>query len=165
MAIQIVHKTELGNTLEVAENKVEVKLDTTGNVQLTRTESGLKADVVFPTAFGPSSLNTKIQELEQAKAQAEAKAQELERKVTALEGRDDIHLKGAVVEGTDLKLTTTDNVDITVDLAAVLQGVPSAQDIYAQIKDTILADVKAGLRGEEVQDITGTSKGYLLAKD
>ena len=165
MAIQIIHKTELGNTLEVAENKVEVKLDTTGNVQLTRTESGLKADVVFPTAFDPSSLNTKIQELEQAKAQAEAKAQELERKITALEGRDDIHLKGAVVEGTNLKLTTTDNVDITVDLATFLQVVPSAQDIYAQIKDTILADVKAGLRGEEVQDITGTSKGYLLAKD
>ena len=43
--MQILHKYEYGKTLDYVDAKLEVKHDNSGNVQFTRTEAGLKADV------------------------------------------------------------------------------------------------------------------------
>ena len=50
--MQILHNYEFGKTLEYVDAKLEVKPDNSGNVQLTRTEAGLKAEVVLPESSG-----------------------------------------------------------------------------------------------------------------
>lgn len=156
MAIQILHNYETGKGLEYAEGTVNVKPDNTGNVQFEVSEAGLKGNVQLPAQFDPSTLQQQIQELVTAK-------QELERKVQALETREDIHVTNAeVVEDTKLKITIQGANPVTVDLAKFLNVVPTSQQVYADVKDKILTDVKADLKGEEIQDFAGTVKGYLI---
>lgn len=156
MAIKIFHDYELGNGLEFKDTKVSVKPDNTGNVQFEVSEAGLKGNVQLPAQFDPSTLQQQIQELITAK-------QELERKVQALESREDIHVTNAeVVEDTKLQITIQGAQPVTVDLAKFLNVVPTSQQVYADVKDQILTDVKAGLKGEEIQDFAGTVKGYLI---
>lgn len=156
MAIQIFHKNEIGKGLEYADEKVSVKPDNSGNVQFEVSEQGLKGNVQLPAQFDPSTLQQQIQELVTAK-------QELERKVQALETREDIHVTNAeVVEDTKLKITIQGANPVTVDLAKFLNVVPTSQQVYADVKDQILTDVKADLKGEEIQDFAGTVKGYLI---
>lgn len=108
-------------------------------------------------------LKAKNQELEQALNAEKAKVATLEGKVQALETREDIHVTNAeVVEDTKLKLNIQGSEAVTVDLAKFLNVVPTAQEVYEQIKADILRDVKAELQGEEIQDFSGSRKGYLL---
>lgn len=95
----------------------------------------------------------------------EAKDVEQDGRIQALEQRNDIKLQNAVVEDTMLKLTTSDNVEIEVDLAKFLNVVPSAQDIYAEINQQIITDVKAAIKGEVIQNLAGDIKGYLINAD
>lgn len=156
MAIKLVHDYEIGNGLEYKDTKVSVKPDNSGNVQFEVSEAGLKGNVQLPAQFDPSTLQQQIQELVTAK-------QELERKVQALESREDIHITNAeVVEDTKLKITIQGAQPVTVDLAKFLNVVPTSQQVYADIKAQVLADVKADLKGEEVQDFAGQIKGYLI---
>lgn len=156
MAIQILHNYEAGKGLEYADGTVNVKPDNSGNVQFEVSEAGLKGNVQLPAQFDPSTLQQQIQELVTAK-------QELERKVQALETREDIHVTNAeVVEDTKLKITIQGANPVTVDLAKFLNVVPTSEQVYADIKDQVLADVKAELKGEEIQDFAGVSKGYLI---
>lgn len=159
MAIQIFHKNEIGKGLEYADAKVSVKPDNSGNVQFEVSEQGLKGNVQLPAQFDPSTLQQQIQELVTAK-------QELERKVQALETREDIHVTNAeVVEDTKLRITIQGAQPVEVDLAKFLNVVPTSQQVYADVKDQILTDVKAGLKGEEVQDFAGQVKGFLIKTD
>lgn len=162
MAIQIFHDYEVGQGLEFKDGKTHVKPDNSGNVQLEVSDKGLKGNVEFPAAFDPSALEAKDQELQTAIDEAKAEAEKLEQRVKAVEDREDIKLAGAEVDGTNLKLTTSDGVEITVDLVKFVDAIPTAAEIYAEIKDEIIADVKAALKGEEVQDFNGVTKGYLI---
>lgn len=112
-------------------------------------------------------LKTKNTELEQALNAEKAKVTTLEGKVQALEERKDIRVANAqVVEDTKLQLTfENSDASVEVDLAKFLQVVPSATDVYAEVKDQILTDVKAALKGEEVQDFGGVTKGFLIKTD
>lgn len=163
MAIKILHNNETGKGLEYVDSKLNVKADNTGNVQFEVTDAGIKGNVTFPAATDLSPLEGKVAALEAKDTALEAKDSELAGKVAALEARQDIKLAGAVVEGTNLKLTTSDNVEIVVDLATFMQTVPSAADMYAQVKNQIIADVKAAIKGEEVQDFGGNTKGFLIS--
>lgn len=163
MVATVIHKEEISEVLEVnGQKKLDLKIDNSGSVQLSKSASGLKADVQLPAPVDISGLEAKVTDLETAKG-------ELERKVTALEGRDDIKLRDAVLDGTSLKLTTTDGVEIVVDVASL---VPPAKTTE-QLVDEVLADatakaklveaLKDAIKGEEVQDLAGTSKGFLIS--
>lgn len=157
MTIQIFHDYELGNGLEFKDTKLNVKPDNSGNVQFEVSEQGLKGNVQLPDQFDPSELQRQLEELTTAK-------QQLEQKVQVLESREDIHVTNAeVVEDTKLQITIEGAQPVTVDLAKFLNVFPTSEQVYADIKDQVLADVKAELKGEEVQDFAGNTKGYLLA--
>lgn len=178
MTIQIIHNNELAEVLEVnSQNKLDLKVSTAGNVTLTKTAAGLQADVTIPEveAFDPSELNQKIQELETAKAAAEAKVQALEAKVQQLEAREDIKLTGASLDENtnELTLTLEGGQEIRTSLAKFVDAPKSAEAYWDEIKaiagvDQEIADmvkdlVKQALKGEEVQNLAGQTKGYLLS--
>ena len=153
MANKTVFIDEIADGLEVtAANKLAVK----AGRNVTVDDSGVHVDLPAPTDLGP---------VEQRLTATEAKDVEQDGRIQALEQRNDIKLQNAVVEDTTLKLTTSDNVEIEVDLAKFLNVVPSAQDIYAEIKEQIIRDVKAAIKGEAIQNLAGDTKGYLIIAD
>lgn len=150
MANKAVFIDEIADGLEVtAANKLAVKA---GRNVIVDT-GGVHVD--FPAAPDLSPIENRLTDVE-------AKDTEQDGRLTALEQRSDIKLQNAVVEDTTLKLTTSDNVEIEVDLAKFLNVVPSAQDIYAEIKQQIIRDVKAAIKGEVIQNLAGDTKGYLI---
>lgn len=153
MANKVVFIDEIMNGLEVtAGNKLAVK----AGRNVTVYAGGVHVDFPAPTDLGP---------VENRLTNVEAKDVEQDGRIQALEQRNDIKLQNAVVEDTTLKLTTSDNVEIEVDLAKFLNVVPSAQDIYAEIKQQIITDVKAAIKGEVIQNLAGDTKGYLINAD
>lgn len=187
MTIKVQHDYQVGNGLEIVGNKTAVKPDNTGNVQFEVSETGLKGNVELPQAFDPSTLEAKIEEAKQAAEAAQATAtgadtkattageknnaqdaeiESLKQKVATLESREDIKLAGAeLVEATnELKLTLSDGFEIKAPLAKFVDAPKSAQEYWDEIKalPTFKADLLAVLKGEEVQDFAGATKGFLL---
>lgn len=153
MANKTVFIDEIADGLEVtAANKLAVK----AGRNVTVDDSGVHVDLPAPTDLGP---------VEQRLTATEAKDVEQDGRIQALEQRNDIKLQNAVVEDTTLKLTTSDNVEIEVDLAKFLNVVPTAQDIYNELKEQIIRDVKAAIKGEVIQNLAGDTKGYLIIAD
>ena len=153
MANKAVFIDEIADGLEVtAANKLAVK----AGRNVTVDDSGVHVDLPAPTDLGP---------VEQRLTATEAKDVEQDGRIQALEQRNDIKLQNAVVEDTTLKLTTSDNVEIEVDLAKFLNVVPTAQDIYNELKEQIIRDVKAAIKGEVIQNLAGDTKGYLIIAD
>lgn len=153
MANKTVFIDEIADGLEVtAANKLAVK----AGRNVTVDDSGVHVDLPAPTDLGP---------VEQRLTATEAKDVEQDGRIQALEQRNDIKLQNAVVEDTTLKLTTSDDVEIEVDLAKFLNVVPSAQDIYNELKEQIIRDVKAAIKGEVIQNLAGDTKGYLIIAD
>lgn len=153
MANKAVFIDEIADGLQVTSaNKLAVK----AGRNVTVDAGGVHVDLPAPTDLGP---------VENRLTNVEAKDVEQDGRLTALEQRNDIKLQNAVVEDTTLKLTTSDNVEIEVDLAKFLNVVPSAQDIYAEIKEQIIRDVKAAIKGEVIQNLAGDTKGYLIIAD
>ena len=215
MAIKVQHDYQVGNGLEIVDNKTVVKPDNTGNVLIEVSEAGVKGTVTLPQAFDPSALETKIQEakdaaaaadtkattateknttqdgeiatlkqqaqaLEQAKTEAETKVNELtealnqekakvtalEGKVTALENREDLHASGLRLDDTtnEVVLTVEGGQELRVGLGKFMNVVPTSQAVWDEIKalSTFKADLLTVLKGEEVQDFAGVTKGFLL---
>lgn len=153
MANKAVFIDEIADGLQVtAENKLAVK----AGRNVTVDAGGVHVDLPAPTDLGP---------VENRLTNVEAKDVEQDGRIQALEQRNDIKLQNAVVDDTTLKLTTSDNVEIEVDLAKFLNVVPSAQDIYAEIKEQIIRDVKTAIKGEVIQNLAGETKGYLINAD
>ena len=153
MANKTVFIDEIADGLEVtAANKLAVK----AGRNVTVDDSGVHVDLPAPTDLGP---------VEQRLTSTEAKDVEQDGRIQALEQRNDIKLQNAVVEDTTLKLTTSDDVEIEVDLAKFLNVVPTAQDIYNELKEQIIRDVKAAIKGEVIQNLAGDTKGYLIIAD
>ena len=187
MAIKVQHDYQVGNGLEIVDNKTAVKPDNTGNVQFEVSANGLKGTVTLPQAFDPSALEQKIQEAKDVATQAQATAtgadtkattagekntaqdaeiESLKQKVTALESRKDIKLAGAeLVEATnELKLTLSDGVEFKAPLAKFVDAPKTAEQYWTEIKalPTFKQDLLNVLKGEEVQDFAGVTKGFLL---
>ena len=153
MANKAVFIDEIADGLEVtAANKLAVK----AGRNVTVDGNGVHVDLPAPTDLGP---------VEQRLTATEAKDVEQDGRIQALEQRNDIKLQNAVVEDTTLKLTTSDDVEIEVDLAKFLNVVPTAQDIYNELKEQIIRDVKAAIKGEVIQNLAGDTKGYLIIAD
>ena len=180
--ISVFHKEEVGLGLQVqSDKKLGIKADNAGNVQFEVSEAGLKGNVELPQAFDPSTLQQQIQALEQAKQAAEAKANELqealnqekakvttlEGKVTALENRKDLHASGLRLDDAtnEVVLTVEGGSELRVGLGKFLNVIPTSQAVWDEIKalPTFKADLLAVLKGEEVQDFAGATKGFLLS--
>ena len=167
--ISVLHKEEVGLGLQVQshiDNKLGIKADNTGNVQFEVSAYGLKGNVEFPKAFDPSTLQQQIQALEQDKQAAEAKVTTLEGKVTALENRKDLHASGLHLDNAtnEVVLTVEGGSELRVGLGKFLNVIPTSQAVWDEIKalPTFKADLLAVLKGEEVQDFTGYTKGFLI---
>ena len=166
--ISVFHKEEVGLGLQVqSDKKLGIKEDNTGNVQFEVSEYGLKGNVEFPKAFDPSTLQQQIQALEQDKQAAEAKVTTLEGKVTALENRKDLHASGLHLDDAtnEVVLTVEGGSELRVGLGKFLNVIPTSQAVWDEIKalPTFKADLLAVLKGEEVQDFAGATKGFLLS--
>ena len=166
--ISILHKDEIGLGLQAQpyNHKLGIKPDNTGNVQFELSNAGLKGNVEFPQAFDPSALQQQIAALEQAKQAAEAEVQVLEGKVTALENRKDLHASNLTLDDAtnEVVLTVDGGSELRVGLGRFLNIIPTSQAVWNEIKalPTFKADLLAVLKGEEVQDFAGATKGFLL---
>ena len=168
--ISILHKDEIGLGLQAQpyNHKLGIKPDNTGNVQFELSNAGLKGNVEFPQAFDQSALQQQIAALEQAKQAAEAEVQVLEGKVTALENRKDLHASNLTLDDAtnEVVLTVDGGSELRVGLGKFLNIIPTSQAVWNEIKalPTFKADLLAVLKGEEVQDFAGYTKGFLLTK-
>lgn len=177
--ISLLHKNEIGLGLQAQlDNKLGIKPDNSGNIQLEVSEYGLKAN------YDPSALEQQITQqitaLEQAKQAAETKAYELqyaldaekakvqilEGKVTALENRENLHASNLRLDDNTNEVVVTFNNDseLRVGLGKFLNVIPTSQVVWDEIKalPTFRADLLAVLKGEEVQDFGGNTQGFLL---
>ena len=136
--MQILHKYEYGKTLDYVDAKLEVKHDNSGNVQFTRTEAGLKADV-------PKSIQSIAVEGNQIVITNTANE---ETRVNLPAPTVDVQLQGAqLTPDNKLKLTLSDGSEIETDLAKFVDAPKSAQEYWDEIKalPTFKADLLAAL--------------------
>lgn len=173
--IQFMEKPEVGKTTEVVDDRLEVKPDNSGNVKFTRTDDGLKGEVTLPAE---TVAITKVEIVgDKVKVtKSDETTEELQLPAQAV----DVKLKGAeLTEDNKLKLTLSDDSVIEADLAKFVDAPKSAADYWTEIKalpdfKTTVVDLlkspeaKAALletlKGEEVQNLAGDTKGFLLAK-
>lgn len=173
--IQFMEKPEVGQTTEVVNDRLEVKINNEGNVQFTRTDDGLKGEVTLPAA---TVAITKVEIVgDKVKVtKSDETTEELQLPAQAV----DVKLKGAeLTEDNKLKLTLSDDSVIEADLAKFVDAPKAAAEYWTEIKalpdfkDTVVELLKSPeakaallevLKGEEVQNLAGDTKGYLLAK-
>ena len=180
--VSILHKNEIGLGLQVQpfDHKLGIKPDNSGNIQFEVSEAGLRGNIELPQAFDPSTLQQQIAALEQAKQAAETKANELqnaldtekakvevlENKVTALENREDLHASNLSLDDAtnEVVLTVEGGAELRVSLGKFLNVIPTSQAVWDEIKalPSFKANLLAILKGEEVQDFGGNTKGFLL---
>lgn len=173
--IQFMEKPEVGQTTEVVNNVLEVKPDNSGNVQFTRTENGLKGEVTLP-AEKVVITNVEIVEGKVKVTKSDDTVVELPLPAQAI----DVKLQSAeLTEDNKLKLTLSNGDILEADLAKFVDAPKSATEYWTEIKalpdfkTTVIELLKSPeakaallevLKGEEVQNLAGDTKGYLLAK-
>ena len=173
--IQLMHKNEVGKTTEVVDGHVEIKINNEGNVKFERTETGLKGEVALPEA---KVVITKVEIVDNKVKVIKSDGSE---ETLALPAQAvDVKLKGAeLTEDNKLKLTLSDDSVIEADLAKFVDAPKSATEYWTEIKalpdfkTTVVELLKSPeakaallevLKGDEVQNLSGETKGYLLAK-
>lgn len=173
--IQFMEKPEVGQTTEVVNNVLEVKINNEGNVQFERTETGLKGQVTLPAA------NKAIKSIAIVDGKLKVTDTDGFEKLVPLPAQAvDVKLQSAeLTEDNKLKLTLSNGDILEADLAKFVDAPKSATEYWTEIK--ALPDFKAivvelikspeakaalleVLKGEEVQNLAGDTKGYLLAK-
>lgn len=173
--IQLMHKEEVGKTTEVVDGHVEVKINNEGNVRFERTETGLKGQVTLPEAI-TAITKVEIVDNKVKVTKSDLTTEELPLPAQAI----DVKLKGAeLTEDNKLKLTLTDDSVIEADLAKFVDAPKAASEYWTEIKalpdfkTTVVELLKSPeakaallevLKGEEVQNLSGETKGYLLTK-
>lgn len=173
--IQFMEKPEVGQTTEVVNNVLEVKFNNEGNVKFERTETGLKGEVALPEA---KVVITKVEIVDNKVkvTKSDDTTEELPLPAQAI----DVKLQSAeLTEDNKLKLTLSNSDILEADLAKFVDAPKSATEYWTEIKalpdfKTTVIDLlkspegKAALlevlKGEEVQNLAGDTKGYLLAK-
>lgn len=173
--IQFFEKPEVGKTTVVVDDRLEVKPDNSGNVKFTRTDDGLKGEVALP-AETVAITKVEIVDNKVKVTKSDETTEELPLPAQAV----DVKLKGAeLTEDNKLKLTLSDDSVIEADLAKFVDAPKSATEYWTEIKalpdfkDTVVELLKSPeakaallevLKGEEVQNLAGDTKGYLLTK-
>lgn len=171
--IQFMEKPEVGQTTEVVNNILEVKINNEGNVKFERTATGLKGEVALPEA---KVVITKV-EIVDNKVKV-TKSDDTTEELPLPAPTIDVKLQGAkITKDNKLKLTLSNGDIVEADLAKFVDAPKSATEYFTEIK--ALPDFKTAivellksseakeallevLKGEEVQDFAGTTKGYLL---
>lgn len=173
--IQFMEKPEVGQTTEVVNNVLEVKINNEGNVQFERTETGLKGQVTLPAAV-VAITKVEIVDGKVKVTKSDDTTEELPLPAQAV----DVKLQGAeLTEDNKLKLTLSNGDILEADLAKFVDAPKAAADYWTEIKalpgfkTTVVELLKSPeakaallevLKGEEVQNLAGDTKGYLLAK-
>lgn len=173
--IQFMEKPEVGQTTEVVNNVLEVKINNEGNVQFERTETGLKGQVTLPATVVAI---TKV-EIVDGKVKV-TKSDETTEELPLPAQAVDVKLQSAeLTEDNKLKLTLSNGDILEADLAKFVDAPKSATEYWTEIKalpdfkTTVVELLKSPeakaallevLKGEEVQNLAGDTKGYLLAK-
>lgn len=173
--IQFMEKPEVGQTTEVVNNVLEVKINNEGNVKFERTETGLKGEVALPEA---KVVITKV-EIVDNKVKV-TKSDDTTEELPLPAPTIDVKLQSAeLTEDNKLKLTLSNGDIVEADLAKFVDAPKSATEYWAEIKalpdfkttvNELLKSPEAKaallevLKGEEVQNLAGDTKGYLLAK-
>lgn len=173
--IQFMEKPEVGQTIEVVNNVLEVKINNEGNVKFERTETGLKGEVALPEA---KVVITKVEIVDNKVkvTKSDDTTEELPLPAQAI----DVKLQSAeLTEDNKLKLTLSNGDILEADLAKFVDAPKSATEYWTEIKalpdfkTTVIELLKSPeakaallevLKGEEVQNLAGDTKGYLLAK-
>lgn len=173
--IQFMEKPEVGQTTEVVNNVLEVKINNEGNVKFERTETGLKGEVALPEA---KVVITKVEIVDNKVkvTKSDDTTEELPLPAQAI----DVKLQSAeLTEDNKLKLTLSNGDILEADLAKFVDAPKSATEYWTEIKalpdfkTTVVELLKSPeakaallevLKGEEVQNLAGDTKGYLLAK-
>lgn len=173
--IQFMEKPEVGQTTEVVNNVLEVKINNEGNVKFERTETGLKGEVALPEA---KVVITKVEIVDNKVkvTKSDDTTEELPLPAQAI----DVKLQSAeLTEDNKLKLTLSNGDILEADLAKFVDAPKSASEYWTEIKalpdfkTTVVELLKSPeakaallevLKGEEVQNLAGDTKGYLLAK-
>lgn len=173
--IQFMEKPEVGQTTEVVNNVLEVKINNEGNVQFERTETGLKGQVTLPAAV-VAITKVEIVDGKVKVTKSDDTTEELPLPAQAI----DVKLQSAeLTEDNKLKLTLSNGDILEADLAKFVDAPKSATEYWTEIKalpdfkTTVVELLKSPeakaallevLKGEEVQNLAGDTKGYLLAK-
>ena len=173
--IQFMEKPEVGQTTEVVNNVLEVKINNEGNVKFERTETGLKGEIALPEA---KVVITKVEIVDNKVkvTKSDDTTEELPLPAQAI----DVKLQSAeLTEDNKLKLTLSNGDILEADLAKFVDAPKAATEYWTEIKalpdfkDTVIELLKSPeakaallevLKGEEVQNLAGDTKGYLLAK-
>lgn len=173
--IQLMHKNEVGKTTEVVDGNVEIKINNEGNVKFERTETGLKGEVALPAAV-VAITKVEIVDGKVKVTKSDDTTDELPLPAQAV----DVKLQGAeLTEDNKLKLTLSNGDILEADLAKFVDAPKAATEYWTEIKalpdfkDTVIELLKSPeakaallevLKGDEVQNLSGETKGYLLAK-
>ena len=179
--VTVVHPDNMGKGIKwndtTKKYEVNVKAGSGSGSGIVINDNG-ELEVKFSS--DPSTLQQQIAALEQAKQAAEAKdnalqealKQEeakvtiLEGKVTALENRKDLHASGLRLDDAtnEVVLTVEGGQELRVGLGKFMNVIPTSQAVWNEIKvlPAFKADLLAVLKGEEVKDFAGETKGFLL---
>lgn len=157
---KILHINETHPTLQVTGNKLGVAFDNTGNVQFSATDTGLKGEVTFPvatttiTGVAVEGNNIKLTKSDGTEETVALPAMPIDVKLANAELTDD----------NKLKLTLSNGEVKEVELSALIKQ-KTAQEIWDEIKvlPSFKQDLLELLKGEEIQNFAGETKGYLLA--
>jgi len=116
---------------------------------------------------GKLAAEAKVTELQNALNEEKAKVTTLEGKVTALENREDLHASNLRLDDAtnEVVLTVEGGQELRVNLGKFMNVVPSFADMWAGIKalPAFKTELLNIIRGEEVQNLAGETKGYLLS--
>lgn len=144
-------------SIGLADDKLEVKPDNTGNVQFALTENGLKGTVNLPaqaTAVTGGSIagNTiTLAKTDGSSDTIQLPAVPVDVKITGLNFENG-KLKGTLSDGTEVETNFT--------LQVITQALQNATEQDKQAFKGVLIEI---LKGEEVKDTSDTLHGYLLS--
>ena len=130
MSIEFFEKREVGQTTEVVNNTLEIKINNEGNVKFERTKDGLKGEVTFPAS---TNAITKVEIIgnKVKVTKADGTFEELALPVQAI----DVKLQGAELTADNkLKLTLSNGDILETDLAKFVDAPKSASEYWTEIK-------------------------------
>ena len=178
--IKILHSTELGHGLEQgADSKIKIKLKE--GTALTLDDAGLGVNIPafpeVPTAiksitYEAATHKLKLTDTKDATSEVELPAPTVDVKVTNLVLNEQDELVASLSDGGNVKVSLAKFVDQAKAASAYwdeIKALPTfASDAATQIAGDEAAAKKIAtkvlelLKGEEVQDFSGNSKGFLL---
>lgn len=178
--IKILHSTELGHGLEQgADNKIKVKLK--AGSALTLDDAGLGVTLPefpeVPTAiksiiYEAATHKLKLTDTKDATTEVELPAPTVDVKVNNLTLNEQDELVASLSDGGTVKVSLAKFVDQAKAASAYWDEIKELANFATDAATKIAADDTAAkkiatkvlelLKGEEVQDFSGNSKGFLL---